>query len=408
MNVTRRRFLVLLPAGVASAQLHSPFKKKVPPPPAPLRVYIGTDTTKGVSKGIYQATFDGTSGKLTVPILAVETPRPSYLALSPPHTGRRSLYAVNAVADPSATVTTFDLDPKTGVLTQKGKVTSAGAGPCYISVDSTGHAAFVANYVGGTIASYKLQPDGTLSEPVDKIDYKDAKFGHHGPFSGRQDSTHPHSVYISPDDRFLIVNDLGNDALSVFSIDPITAQLTAATPLLTAMRPGSGPRHIAFHPNGRWLYTVNELDSTLDHLLWTTTHSHSHPQSQTPPSPQGLLINTNTPVKTIAADFPVAKNTASEVMISPDGNFLYASNRGEDTLVVFAIGEKGELYEVQRISCGGKTPRQFTFDPTAQWILCGNQDSASITTFRRDQGTGKLAGPVQTVPVDSPMFTLFA
>jgi 6-phosphogluconolactonase len=95
-------------------------------------------------------------------------------------------------------------------------------------------------------------------------------------------------------------------------------------------------------------------------------------------------------------------------MISPDGNFLYASNRGEDTLVVFSIGEKGELYEIQRISCGGKTPRHFTFDPAAQWILCGNQDSASITTFRRDQGSGKLAGPVQTVPVDSPMFTLFA
>jgi 6-phosphogluconolactonase len=408
MNFTRRRFLVLLPAGVASAQLHSPFKKKVPPPPAPLRVYIGTDTTKGVSKGIYQSTFDGATGKLSVPILAAETPRPSYLALSPPRAGRRSLYAVNAVADASATVTTFDLDPKSGAITQKGKVTSAGAGPCYVSVDSTGHAAFVANYVGGTIASYKIEADGTLSEPVDKFDYKDPKFGQHGPFPGRQDTTHPHSVFVSPDDRFLIVNDLGNDALSVFAIDPITAQLTPATPLLTAMRSGSGPRHIAFHPNGRWLYSINELDSTIDHLLWTTTHSHPHPQGQTPPSPQGLLIKTNTPVKTIAADFPVAKNTASEVMISPDGNFLYASNRGEDTLVAFSVGEKGELYEVQRIACGGKTPRHFTFDPTGQWILCGNQDSASITVFRRDAATGKLAGPVQTVPVDSPMFALFA
>ena len=408
MNVSRRRFLVLLPAGVASAQtIHSPFRKKAPPPPAPLRVYIGTDTSRGVSKGIYHCTFDNVAGKLGVPILAAETLRPSYLALSPPRAGRRSLYAVNAVADPSATVTTFDLDPKTGAITQKGKVTSAGAGPSYISVDSTGHAAFVANYVGGTIASYKIQPDGTLSEPIDKFDYKDTKFGQHGPFPGRQDSTHPHSVYISPDDRFLIVSDLGNDALSVFAIDALTAQLTPATPLLTTVRPGSGPRHIAFHPNGRWIYSLNELDSTIDHFLWTTTHSHPHPQGQNPPAPQGLLINTNTPVKTIAADFPVAKNTAAEVMISPDGNFLYASNRGEDTLVVFSIGEKGELYEVQRIPCGGKTPRHFTFDPTAQWILCGNQDSATIAIFRRDAGTGKLSGPTQSVPVDSPMFTLF-
>jgi 6-phosphogluconolactonase len=304
------------------------------------------------------------------------------------------------VPDPSATVTTFDLDTETGILTEKSKVTSAGAGPAYISVDSTGHAAFVADYFGGTIASYAIQPDGSLSQPVDTFDYKDPKFGHHGPVPVRQDGPHPHSVFVSPDDRFLIVNDLGNDALSVFRIDPGTAKLTPSDPLLTSLRPGSGPRHIAFHPNGRWVYLINELDSTLDHLLWSTTHSVTHSQA--------FLVNTNKPVKTIAQGFPADKNTAAEVMISPDGNFLYASNRGEDTLVVFSIADNGSLKEVQRISCGGKTPRHFTFDPTFNWILCGNQDSASITVFRRDQGTGKLAGPAQTVPVDSPLFTLFA
>ena len=407
MNVTRRRFLYLLPAYAASAQtLHSPFKKKTPPPPAPARVYIGTDTNKGVSKGIYQATFDNATGKLSTPVLAAETPRPSYLAITPMRSGgmHRSLYAVNAVADPSATVTTFDIDPKTGALTQKGKVTSAGAGPCYISVDSTGHAAFVANYVGSSIASYRIETDGTLSPPVAKFDYKDPRFGHDGPFPGRQDTSHPHSVYISPDDRFLIVNDLGNDALSVFLMDPTTAQLTPATPLLTTVRPASGPRHIAFHPNGRWAYSINELDSTIDHFLWTTTRTQMRSSKQ----PQAFLVNTNTPIKTIAADFPVAKNTAAEVMVSPDGNFLYASNRGEDTLVVFSIGDHGDLTEVQRIPSGGKTPRHFTFDPMAQWILCGNQDSACVAVFRRDQGSGKLSGPIQTVSVDSPMFTLFA
>jgi len=395
--VTRRRFLLLFPAYTASAQ--TLFKRKSSPPLPPVRVYIGTDTVKGVSKGIYQATFNSTNGQLSVPILAAETLRPSYLALAPLRGGRRSLYAVNAVPDPSATVTTFDIDLKSGSLTQKGKVTSAGAGPAYISVDSTGHAAFVANYVGGTISSYLIQPDGTLSQPIDTFDYKDPKFGHHGPVPVRQDAPHPHSVFVSPDDRFLIVNDLGNDALTVFHIDPATAKLTPASPLLTGLRPGSGPRHIAFHPNGRWIYLLNELDSTLDHLLWTTTHSIVHPQ--------GLLINTNTTIKTTAPGFPSDKNTAAEVMISPDGNFLYASNRGEDTLVVYAIGDDGGLKEIQRIPCGGKTPRHFTFDPTFQWILCGNQDSASITVFRRDQGTGKLTGPTQTVPVDSPLFTLF-
>lgn len=398
---TRRRFLLLFPAYAASAQqFTSPFRRKKPVPAPPTRVYIGTDTTKGVSKGIYQATFNPSNGQLGVPILAAGTLRPSYLALSPLRGGHRSLYAVNAVPDPSATVTTFDLDSRTGILTEKGKVTSSGAGPAYVSVDSTGHSAFVANYVGGTIASYRIQPDGSLSQPVDTFNYKDPKFGHHGPVPGRQDASHPHSVVVSPDDRFLIVNDLGNDALSVFHINPMTAQLTPGDPLLTGVRPGSGPRHIAFHPNGRWVYLINELDSTLDRLLWTTTHSITHPQA--------FLVNTNTTVKTIAAGFPADKNTASEVMISPDGNFLYASNRGENTLVVFSIGEDGVLKEVQRVPCGGRTPRHFTFDPTFNWILCGNQDSASVTVFRRDSGTGKLSGPVQTVPIDSPLFTLFA
>lgn len=396
--ITRRRFFLLFPAYTASAQ--SLFRKKQPLPPPPTRVFIGTDTAKGVSKGIYHCTFNSATGQLSVPVLAAETPRPSYLALSPLRAGRRSLYATNGVPNSSATVTTFDLDPRTGVLTEKGKVTSAGAGPTYISVDSTGHAAFVANYFGGTITSYKIQPDGTLSQPVDTFDFKDARFGHNGPVPGRQDTAHPHSVMVSPDDRFLLVNDLGKDALSVFHIDHVTGKLSPADPLLTTLRAGSGPRHIAFHPNGRWIYLINELDSTLDHLLWTTTHSVTNPQ--------GLLINANTTVKTIAPDFPAEKNTAAEVMISPDGNFLYASNRGEDTLVVFSITGDGSLKEVQRIASGGKTPRHFTFDPTFRWILCGNQDSACVTIFRRDEGTGKLTGPLQSAPVDSPLFLLFA
>ncbi|MBS1820481.1 MAG: lactonase family protein [Acidobacteria bacterium] len=398
---TRRRFLLLLPAYAATAQdFVAPFRKKKPAPPAPVRLYIGTDTLSGASKGIYQASFDPATGKLSAAELAAQTPRPSFLAVTPMGEGRRMLYAVNAIKSPDATVTAFHLDAKTGALTQKAKVSSAGAGPCYISVDSTGKAAFVANYWGATIASYSIRPDGTLSNPIDVRDYREPQFGHTGPVAGRQEQPHPHSVFISPDDRFLIVNDLGNDALSVYSIDPATAKLTPSGPLLTNTRAGSGPRHIAFHPNGRWIYLINELDSTLDRFLWTTTHGG--------PSPKGLLVNASTTVSTIAPEFPAAKNTASEVMISPDGNFLYASNRGEDTLVVFAIGDDGALKEVQRISSGGKTPRHFTFDPTFRWILCGNQDSATVTVFRRDQGTGKLTGPTQTVAVDSPMYLLFA
>ncbi|MEO6982212.1 MAG: beta-propeller fold lactonase family protein, partial [Edaphobacter sp.] len=197
-----------------------------------------------------------------------------------------------------------------------------------------------------------------------------------------------------------LVNDLGTDHISVFNIDPETAHLSEPH-LFTNDRPGSGPRHLVFHPNGRWIYGINEIDSTIDHYLWTETHT------TTPP--QGLLVNTNTPVKTVAPDFPAEKNTASEVAVSPDGNFLYASNRGEDTLIVFSISpQDGRLKLIQRIACGGKTPRHFTLDPTAQWLLCGNQDSATVTIFRRNAGTGQLTGPTRTVPLDSPLYTLFA
>jgi 6-phosphogluconolactonase len=400
---SRRKFLIFLPAFAASASAQSPWhlrKKKSAPPPPPLPVYIGTDTSKGVSKGIYQSHFDTTTGKLAVPTLVAATVRPSFIAVTPAGIGSRFLYAVNAINDPAATATTFAIDPKSGALNQLGQVTSAGAGPAYISVDATGHSAFVANYFGGTVASYRIQSNGTLSQPVDNINFKDyKKFGVLGPNSTRQDSSHPHCTTISPDNRFLLVCDLGTDHITVFLIHPETGQLSDPK-VFSNNHPGSGPRHIAFHPNSRWVYGINEIDSTLDHYLWTATRFADNPQ--------GLLVNTNTPVKTIAPDFPAEKNTAAELAISSDGLFLYASNRGEDTLVVFSIRPKdGKLDLVQRIPCGGKTPRHFTIDPTNQWLLCGNQDSATIAIFRRDAATGKLDGPTQTASLDSPLYTLF-
>jgi len=400
--LTRRRFLLLLPAATASAQdLASIFRKKKAAPPQPLRVYFGTDTTKG-AKGIYQSRFDPLTGNLTPPLLAAATARPSFLALTAARGGPRYLYAVNAINDPAATVSSFAME-KNGGLRHIGKVLSGGAGPAYVSVDATGHAAFVANYFGSTVASFRIEADGALSSPVERLDFNDhARFGALGPNATRQDRSHPHCTTISPDNRFLLVCDLGTDHISVFSIDPDTARLTTSQPyLFTNGRPGSGNRHVVFHPNGRWVYGINEIDSTIDHYLWTETHALK--------PAEGLLVTTNHHVSTIAKDFPAEKNTAAEVAVSPDGNFLYASNRGEDTLVVFAIdADHGRLTLVQRISSGGKTPRHFTLDPTAQWIVCGNQDSANVTVFRRDQGTGRLTGPVQTVEIDSPMYTLFA
>ena len=306
------------------------------------------------------------------------------------------------MGDPSGTVSGYLVDPTTGALKPINKVTSGGAGPAYIAVDATGHSAYVANYAGSSISTYTIEPDGSLSQPVDRIDYKDKKFGTRGPVAARQDVPHPHSTRISPDNRFLLVNDLGSDEISVFAIDPLTARLGPPT-LYTNDRPGSGPRHLAFHPNGRWVYSINEIDSTIDlFLLVCTTSSRTNPL--------GLLVHDGTSVSTLDPKFPAAKNTAAEVEVSPDGRFLYASNRGEDSLVVFSIAQlDGALTLIQRIPCGGKTPRHFTLDPTGKWILCGNQDSATVTVFRRDPDQRPHRRPhADHPPRLAVMFTLFA
>jgi 6-phosphogluconolactonase len=406
--LTRRRFLLTLPAFAAAPQLAQaqsfagPFRKKPPAPLPPTFVYFGTDTAKGVAKGVYLSRFDAATGKLTVPLLVAETLRPAFLAITPMLQGHRCLYATNEGSDAaSSAVSTFLIDAGTGGLRPLNQVSAAAAGPCYVSVDATGHSAFVADYAGSTVATYHVLSNGALSEPVERIGYKDPKFGARGP-NANQDAPHPHSVHLSPDNRFLIVNDLGCDEISVFPVDVETAHLGQPA-LFSNDRRGSGPRHIAFHPNGRWVYSINELDSTIDLFLWTTTSSRT--------IPQGLLVKAGNGTSTLAPGFPVAKNAAAEVQLSPDGRFLYASNRGEDSLVVFAIAPtNGSLTFVQRISCGGKTPRNFTLSSgsDAHWLLCGNQNSATVAVFRRDPPTGKLSGPTQSLALDSPMFTLFA
>lgn len=376
------------------------FRKKPAAAPAPSFVYLATDTAKGVAKGIYVSRFSSATGQLTEPVLVAETLRPSFLAISASVAGHRRLYAANEGNDAaSSTISSFLMDAATGALQPINKVSAAAAGPAYLSLDATGEAAFVADYAGSTVASYRVLPGGGLSDPVEHIDYRNAKFGRRGPMASRQDAPHPHSVHISPDNRFLVVSDLGSDAISVFAIQP-GARLGAPA-IFVNDRAGCGPRHVAFHPNGRWLYSINELDSTIDHFLWTTTSSRTNPTAS--------LVNTGQFVKTTAQGFPAGKNTAAEVAISPDGNFVYASNRGEDSLVVFSIAEAdGKLTFVQRIPCGGKTPRQFTLSPDSRWLVCGNQDGANVTVFRRDGSTGKLAGPVETLGLDSVMFVMFA
>jgi 6-phosphogluconolactonase len=427
--ITRRRLLALLPATALHTRLHAQAgiftrKPKVQPPlPHPL-VLFGTNTSRPAAKGIYSARFDPNVGRFGPPVLTAACVRPSFLALNgiyipippkpkskaeiplprapqPQNELRHMLYAVNEGDDKTSGISSYQLDPATGVLKFVGQVSSGGTGPCYIAVDTSGRSAYVANYAGGTIATYQVLPDGSLSQPVDRVDFHNREvFGHTGPVKPQQDGPHPHSATLSPDNRFVVVNDLGDDTIATFPIDAKTAYL-GKPHLFQTMAPGSGPRHIAFHPNQRWAYGIDELASRIDQYLYTDMHAGPGVEAQAIFSAAGHSVSTLDP------GFR-GTSWAAEVYVVPTGDYLYASNRGEDTLVVFAVNQTtGALTLRQRISCGGKTPRHFTLDHSGSWMICGNQDSASVTVFARAPGTGKLTGPVQTMALESPMFTLF-
>ena len=400
---SRRTFLALLPPAAAAAHLDAqtffPRRPKPKAAPAVQYVYIGTDTSHPAAKGIYLARFDEKTGQFSPPTLAAPTMRPVYLAVNRA-TGHRTLYATNEGDAKVSAVSSFAIDPAAAALKPLGQVPSAGAGPCYIALDATDQFAYVANYNGGTVSVFRVQADGSLSQAQQVVDFHGKPFPQHGPSEPRQDGPHPHSAQLSPDNRFLIVNDLGLDVIAIFPIDAANGHL--GMPSLTSNRiPGSGPRHLAFHPNGRWAYGVNELTNRIDGYLWNTTHGAGGT------SGQAFLTDMGKSVSTLDPDFK-GTDTAAEIQVSPNGYYVYVSNRGENSLAVFAIDQlSGALRFVQRISCGGKGPRHFTLDPTGRWLICGNQDSASVTVFARDESSGLLIGPVQTLALEAPVFTLF-
>ncbi|HEY0306627.1 MAG TPA: lactonase family protein [Acidobacteriaceae bacterium] len=352
-------------------------------------VYFGCDTV-GKAKGIYSATWDASARKLTEPRLAVATTRPSYLAKH-----ENFIYAVNAVASDTASVTVFERKAN-GMLVELNSVSAGGFGPAYIAIHPSGRAAYIANYFGGSISTFDIHADGTLGGPVSHFQYQG-----HGPNAKRQEAAHAHSSLLSPDARFLLVNDLGLDQIHIYQVDPKRpSMLTLNNPDAWYSRPGVGPRHLAFTPDGRMAFNINELDSSVDVLEWDAT--------------TGTLTTVGEPISTLPEGFK-GENTAAEILVSADGRFAYASNRGEDSVVVFAIhlsknkrGTAPTLTFVQRISCGGKTPRHITLSPDGRSLLAANQSSASVVIFSRDISTGHLTDTGNRISVPDPMFILFA
>ncbi len=340
-------------------------------------VYVGTYTGPQ-SKGIYAYRFDSDAGTLAPVGLVAELERPSFLAF---HPNRKWLYAVSELRN--STVSAFAIDAKSGMLTLLNTVAAKGSSACHLVVDQTGKSLAVANYGNGSVAMFRVGADGRLSESTVQVQHSGS-----GPDQARQRGPHAHAVVLSPDNRFVVVPDLGVDKVFVYRLDPAEATLTAHDPPFATTPPGSGPRHFAFHPNGRFGYSLNEMKSSVTSFVYDRA--------------KGQLGGRET-VSNLPADFQGTDNSA-EIEVDADGKFLYASNRGHDSITMFRIDPKlGSLTTVDRVSTQGKTPRNFKIDPTGRYLLAANQDSNSIVVFRRDGGSGKLSPTGQTVSVGSPV-----
>jgi 6-phosphogluconolactonase len=352
-------------------------------------VYIGT-YTGAKSKGIYVARLDATTGKLSTPELAAEIASPSFLAI---HPNEQFLYAVNEVSKfdgkSSGAVTAFAISHDTDKLTMLNQVSSVGAGPCYLVVDKTGKCVLVANYGGGSVAAFPIDKSGKLGDASAFIQHTGSSAN-----AQRQKEPHGHSINVSPDNRFAVAADLGLDKLLVYRFDARKGTLRPNDPAFAAVAPGSGPRHFTFHPDGKHAYVINEI------LCTVTAFSYNARRGELT---ELQTISTLPPGERVQPGYSTA-----EVRVHPSGKFLYGSNRGHDSIVVFAIGEKtGRLAHVQNEPTQGKTPRNFAIDPTGQWLLAENQGSDTIVMFRIDAATGRLSPAGQSVQVGSPVCVKF-
>lgn len=351
-------------------------------------VYVGTYTAESSSKGIYAYRYDSNGSTLTPLGLVAETTNPSFIAIHPNH---GFLYAVNETGDykgqKSGAVTAFSIDHGTGKLTQLNQVASGGADPCYITVDKTGKYVLVANYTGGSISAFPVLADGRLGEASAFIQYTG-----HGTNPKRQEGPHAHSIDLSPDNHFAIVDDLGLDETLVYKFDSARGSLTLNDPPFAKAAPGAGPRHFAFHPNGKFGYVLDEMGSTVSAFSYDGAGGILRPLQTISSLPKGFA----------------GQNDAAEIEVHPSGKFLYASNRGHDSIAVFAIDQKqGTLTPIEYVPTKGASPRNFAIDPTGELILAENEKSDNIVLFRIDPQTGRLTPTGKVLDISQPVCVKF-
>ena len=345
-------------------------------------VYVGT-YTRQTSKGIYAYRFEAATGKLTSIGLAVETSNPSFLAV---HPNQRFLYAVGEGS--TGITSALAIESGTGKLNLLNTVSSMGHGPCHVAFDKTGKLLFVANYGSGSIAAFPVRADGTLGEASASIKHSGSSVD-----TRRQEAPHAHAVNISPDNRFLVAMDLGLDQALIYRFDATRGTLTPNDPPFAKVAAGSGPRHFTFSPNGRFAYVVNEMKSSV------TTFDYD--------KSRGTLKEIQT-LSALPNNFSGA-NSGAEIVIHPDGQFLYSSNRGHDSIAVFGVDPKSGLLKSSTwIGTGGKTPRSFAIDPTGRYLFAANQNSDSVVVFRIDRTIGGPRATGNVLEIPSPVCVVFA
>jgi len=351
-------------------------------------VYFGTYTGGGKSKGIYLSRMDTPTGKLTEAELAAETANPSFLAI---HPSRKFLYAVGEMGafggKKTGAVSAFAIGAD-GKLTLLNQVSSGGAGPCHLVVDKTGKCVLVANYSGGSVATLPIQADGKLAEATSVIQHVGSSVN-----PQRQKGPHAHSINLDAANRFAFAADLGLDKVLVYRLDPDKATLTANDPPSASVKPGAGPRHFAFHPTGKFAYVINEMDCTLTGFSYDAQRGALEELQTVSTLPDGQSV--------------LPAYSTAEVLVHPSGKFVYGSNRGHDTIVVFAIAADGKLTYVEHQPTQGKTPRNFAMDPTGAYLLAENQGSDTVVVFRIDAQTGRLTATGQVVNVPAPVCAKF-
>jgi 6-phosphogluconolactonase len=357
--------------------------------PEKLWVYIGT-YTKTSSKGIHLVELDLANGKLQAVELAGETVNPSFLAL---HPSRPLLYAVGEMAEfggkKTGAVSAFSIAPKTGRLTLLNQQSSRGAGPCHVTVDRSGRYVLVANYSGGSVACLPIEDDGRLGEATSFVQHVGSSVD-----PRRQKGPHAHSINMDPTNRLALAADLGLDKVLIYRLDLDRGLLSPNQPAWATVPAGAGPRHLAFHPNGRVAYVINEMGCTVTVFSYDAERGSFEALETVSTLPEGFVADSSI--------------TTAEVQVHPSGKFLYGSNRGHHSIAVFSIDPAtGKLSAVSHTSTEGKTPRNFGIDPTGAYLLAANQDSDNVVLFRIDPATGKLTFTGQSVSIPMPVCVKF-